>query len=66
MVDNADEIAIVISRKVGGTMSEVMLGALSFVEDWCNRKRLLNIPEKSTFVPLTRKKNLNVFRDIFF
>lgn len=32
----ADDTAIAILGKLGGTVSEVKLLAMSFVENWCN------------------------------
>lgn len=46
MVGCDNDVVIVIFEKFGGTMSEVMQGALSSVKDWYDREGLSINPEK--------------------
>lgn len=53
----ADDIAILVSGKFSGTVSELMQGALRLVEKWCAEEGLSVNPQKTALVPFTRRRN---------
>jgi hypothetical protein len=52
----ADDIAILICRKLPNTVSEILQEALSMVRQWCDRTQLSINPQKMVIVPFTRKR----------
>jgi len=55
---HADDIAILISRKLPNTISELLQEALNMVQLWCDRIQLSTNPQNMVTVPFTRKRDL--------
>jgi hypothetical protein len=58
----ADDIAI-INGKFFQTASEVLLTALCTVQEWCERTNLSINPNKTVFIPFTRRKNMKGLKE---
>lgn len=56
----ADDLTILISGKFGGTVSDLMQRALKTVESWCSKEGLSVNPAKTTIIPFTKKRNLDL------
>jgi hypothetical protein len=54
----ADDIAILIGGKFLNIVPELFQGALSMVQEWCDRTQLSVNPQKMVVVPFTRKRDL--------
>lgn len=52
----ADDIALVIFGKFPSTLSDLMNNALRNVNNWCRKEELSNNPQKTVFIPFTRKQ----------
>lgn len=62
VVAYADDIAIMVSGKFPGTLSDVIQGALNELEHWCNKCGLGINPAKTELVLFTRKHKIPSFR----
>jgi hypothetical protein len=58
MLEYADDIAILVSRRFLYTVSELVEEAWSMVHQWCNTTQLCINPQKMVVVPFTRKRDL--------
>ena len=65
-VGYADDIVTLIRGKFWGTVSEMMQGALKFVEKWCAKHGLSVNPAKTHLVPFTKKTGNKGIKEIVF
>jgi hypothetical protein len=62
-VEYADDIAILINGKFPQTVSEVLQTAQCTVQQWCERTKLTNDPNKTVVILFTRKRNIKGLRE---
>jgi hypothetical protein len=59
----ADDIAILIGGKFANIVSELFQGALSMVQQWCDRTQLFVNPQEMVIVPFIRKRDLRGLKE---
>lgn len=62
----ADDVAIIITGRFPGTITDLMRRVLLLVEGWCREVNLTVNPGKTVLVPFTRKRVQGMFNDISF